>query len=250
MTISAHDELLLNAYLDGELAPLDAADFEERLAGDATLAAEVKARRGLRATLRSTLADDVPSGDLRRRILAGVAPPSAVKTRPWRSLAASFLLGAMLAGTATLGVMHDRGGEDVAGEVVSAHIRALMAPQPIDVPSSDRHTVKPWFAGKLAFAPKVVDLAAQGFPLTGGRIDVVGLEPVASLAYRNGKHLISVTEMPNAKGLAAPVATHVERGYLALSWSDGEVIYWAVSDAAPDELHGFVHLFQTAAAQP
>jgi anti-sigma factor RsiW len=247
MSISEQDELLLNAYLDGELGPLDAGRFEERLAGDAALAAEVETRRCLREALRSTLADDVPSADLRRRVIAQTTPPSQWKTTPWRSLAASFLLGAVLAGTATLGVMHDSAREDIAGEVVSAHIRALMAPQPIDVPSSDRHTIKPWFAGKLAFAPKVVDLSAQGFPLAGARIDVVGLEPVASLAYSNGKHLISVMEMPNARGLAAPVETHVERGYLALTWSDGAVTYWAVSDAAAEEMRTFVSQFQAAA---
>jgi anti-sigma factor RsiW len=244
---SEQDELFLNAYLDGELAPIEAARFEQRLAGDVALAAEIETRRVLREALRSDLADDVPSADLRRRIMAQVSPRSEPITRAWRSLAASFLIGAVLAGTATLSVVHDRAREDVAIQIVSAHIRALMAPQPIDVPSLDRHTVKPWFAGKLAFTPKVVDLSAQGFPLAGARIDVVGLEPVASLAYRHGKHLISVMEMPNARGLAAPVETHVERGYLALTWSDGEVTYWAVSDAAAEELRTFVSLFQAAA---
>jgi anti-sigma factor RsiW len=121
-----------------------------------------------------------------------------------------------------------------------------MAPQPTDVPSSDRHTVKPWFAGKLAFAPKVVDLAPQGFPLVGARIDVIGLEPIATLVYSNGKHLISVMEMPNGRGPAAPLQAHSERGYLALSWSDEDVAYWAVSDMAPEELRIFVGLLRAA----
>jgi anti-sigma factor RsiW len=247
VSLSEQDEILLNAYLDGELAPLDAARFEQRLAGDAALAAQVETRRGLREAMRSGLAEDVPSGDLRRRIMASFGAPAPGQSRPWRSLAASFLIGAFLAGATTVGVLHDQSREDVAGQVVSAHIRALMAPQPTDVPSSDRHTVKPWFAGKLAFAPKVVDLSTQGFPLTGARIDVVELEPVATLVYSNGKHLISVMEMPNAKALAAPPESHTERGYLALSWSDGEVTYWAVSDVAADELRTFVRLFQAAA---
>lgn len=248
MTLSGPDERLLNAYLDGELASLDVARFEERLAVDAALAAELEARRGLREALRSGLAEDVPSGDLRCRIMAEVSPPALGQNRSRRALAASFLIGAVLAGAASFGVMHDRNREDVAGQIVSAHIRALMAPQPTDVLSSDRHTVKPWFAGKLAFAPKVVELAAQGFPLAGARIDVVGLEPVASLVYSTGKHLISVMELPNAGARVVPVESHFERGYLALSWSDGEVTYWAVSDAGAEELGSFVRLFQAAAA--
>ena len=115
-------------------------------------------------------------------------------------MAASFLIGAVLAGVTTFGALNYRAGDDVAAEIVSAHIRALMAPQPIDVASSDHHTVKPWFNGKLAFAPTVVDLGAQDFPLVGGRIDVVKGAPVASLVYSHGKHLISLTEMSNTRG--------------------------------------------------
>jgi anti-sigma factor RsiW len=246
MTLSEQDELLLNAYLDGELGPIEAARFDQRLAEDPSLASEVAARRALREDLRAGLAEDVPSAALQRRVMAGVSMRSEPRSRSWRSLAASLMIGALLGGAVTFGVVNERAG-DVANEVVSAHIRALMAPQPIDVQSSDRHTVKPWFAGKLAFAPKVVDLSAQGFQLVGARIDVIGLEPAASLAYSNGKHFISVVEMPSAGPVATPVETHVERGYFALSWSDGPVTYWAVSDMAAGELKTFVSLFQAGA---
>jgi anti-sigma factor RsiW len=247
MSLSEQDELLLNAYLDGELAPMDAVSFEQRLAADPVLANEVEARRALREGLRSGLAEDMPPEALQRRIMARLNPPAQGKTRSWPSLAASLLIGALLGGAVSFGILTEQGRDDVAGEMVSAHIRALIAPQPIDVPSSDRHTVKPWFAGKLAFAPKVVDLSAQGFPLVGARIDVVGLEPIASLVYSNGKHLISVMEMPSATGVANPLEKHFERGYLAVSWSDGAVTYWAVSDMAGSELLTLVGLFQAAA---
>ena len=210
------------------------------------MAVQAEARLTLRDRLRSDLDEDLPSDDLRRRIMASVGGPPERKTRPWGSLAASFLAGAVLAGALSFGALNEQGRNDVASEIVSAHIRALMAPESIDVPSSDRHTVKPWFAGKLAFAPKVVDLATQGFPLVGARIDVIGLEPVASLVYSNGKHLISVMEMPSTRPLATPLEKHGEKGYVALSWSDGKVTYWAVSDAAADELKTFVSLFQAA----
>jgi anti-sigma factor RsiW len=248
MSVSDQDELLLNAYLDNELAPIEAARFEQRLAKEPRLAADVDARRALRISLRSGLAEDAPSDDLRRRIMAGVGgvPERKARPRPWSSLAASFLVGAMLGGSLIFAALNDQGREDVASQVVSAHIRALMAPQSFDVASSDRHTVKPWFAGKLAFAPNVVDLSTQDFPLVGARIDVIGLEPVASLVYANGKHLISVMEMPNARAAAMPLSQHVEQGYQALTWSDGKITYWAVSDAAPEELRTFVSLFQAA----
>jgi anti-sigma factor RsiW len=242
MTLSLQDELLLH----GELDPIEAARFEQRLVIDAALNAQVETLRALRRALRSDLAEDVPSPELRRRITSKLnLAPRAIRNS-WLALAASFLIGAVLAGVTSIGALNYRTGDDPAAEIVSAHIRALMAPHPIDVASSDHHTVKPWFNGKLAFAPTVVDLGAQGFPLVGGRIDVVKVAPVASLVYSHGKHLISLMEMPNTGGASAPLTSHSEHGYLALSWSEGGITYWAVSDAASDELENFAALFRTA----
>jgi anti-sigma factor RsiW len=243
---SYDDELLLNAYLDGELDAIEARAFEERLAGNPALTGEVEARRALRAALRADLAEDLPSSELRRRIMPEQRPAMMPQLRSWGALAASFLMGAILAGGLSLGLLEQQTGGDIAGQVVSAHIRSLMAPQATDVLSSDHHTVKPWFDGKIAFAPAVVDLGSKGFPLVGGRIDVVGLEPAASLVYSAGKHLISLTEMPNKQGIGAPTEARSEHGYLALSWSDGGISYWAVSDASAAELRSFVDFFRDA----
>jgi anti-sigma factor RsiW len=248
MSLSKEDELLANAYLDGELPPLEVARFEQRLSSEPALAAEIESYRLLRAALRSDLDDDLPSPGLRNRIESQLKLGGSSQGRPWGSLAASFLAGAVLAGALTFAALNHPSGDDLASEVVSAHIRALMAPAPADVASSDHHTVKPWFNGKLAFAPVVPDLGAQGYPLLGGRIDVIGLEPAASLIYSRGKHLISVTEMPASKAQPAAETSRSEHGYLALSWSDGGVTYFAVSDAAPEELETFVKLFKAAAA--
>jgi anti-sigma factor RsiW len=248
MSLSEQDEFLLNAYLDGQLAPIEATRFEQRLAGDPGLTAEFEAYRALRAAVRSDLSDDVPSTDLRRRIVARLNLTPQAGGRMWRDLAASFLLGAVLAGATSFAVFHDNSSADVARQIVSAHIRGLMAAQSTDVASSDHHTVKPWFNGKLAFAPTIADLGPQGFPLVGARIDVIGLEPVATLVYSRGKHLISLTEMPSTRATAAPIGQHVEHGYLALSWSEGKINYWAVSDAAADELQSFVRQFRAASA--
>lgn len=248
MTLSKEDELLVNAYLDGELGPLEANRFEQRLLSEPALVAEIESYRLLRTALRSDLDEDVPSSDLRNRIRSRLNLSGPGRSRPWGALAASFLAGAVLAGTLTFGALHHQTGGEVASEVVSAHIRALMAPAPTDVASSDHHTVKPWFNGKLAFAPVVPDLGSQGYPLLGGRIDVIGLEPAASLIYSRGKHIISVTEMPT-NGASPPAETsYSERGYMALSWSSGGVSYFAVSDAAAEELESFVKLFRGAAA--
>ena len=249
MTLSHDDELLLNAYLDGELNPLEARSFEARLASEPALAGEIEAYRLLRSALRSDLSEDVPSPGLKRCIMSSPAlrPPRHIPA--WGSLAASFLAGAVLAGSITLGALHRQAGDEIASEVVSAHIRGLMAPMPTDVPSSDHHTIKPWFNGKLAFAPVVPDLGTEGFPLVGARVDVVGLEPAATLVYSRGKHLISLTEIPAGKEAAAPPRSYEERGFLARTWTQGGVTYFAVSDIAVEELEAFVKLFRAEVAR-
>ena len=125
-----------------------------------------------------------------------------------------------------------------------------MAPQPIDVASSDRHTVKPWFDGKLAFAPDVIDLTPQGFPLVGGRIDVIDLKPVPALVYRAGGHLISLTEVPGGALAGAAASMEDDQGFHTVAWNQGAVRNIAVSDAAPDEIAGFVAAFRAAAGGP
>src|SRR5262249_359267 len=107
---------------------------------------------------------------------------------------------------------------------------------------------KPWFNGKLAFAPVVPDLGSQGFPLVGARVDVLGLEPAATLVYSRGKHLISLTEIPASQASAMTTRSSEERGFLVRSWSEDGVTYFAVSDAAAEELDAFVKLFQAETA--
>jgi anti-sigma factor RsiW len=123
-------------------------------------------------------------------------------------------------------------------------MRALMAAQPIDVASSDRHTVKPWFNGRIPEAPRVVDLAAEGFPLVGGRIDVIGRAPVPTLVYRHRQHLISLSAVPDGQGLATPQGQIA--GYNVLSWIDNGIAYWAVSDLGASDLDKFAKAFRAA----
>ena len=123
------------------------------------------------------------------------------------------------------------------------HVAALASTTPVDVVSTDRHTVKPWFNGRIAASPRVVDLANDGFPLVGGRIDVIARTPVPSLVYSYQKHLITVTQMP---GRTASPPERTAEGYHVIAWSDGGVSYWAVSDVGLGELEKFVKLFRAA----
>jgi anti-sigma factor RsiW len=242
------DDLLLNAYLDGELDALRAREFEERLATEPELAKAHARMTALRMEIRKDLADDLPSDALRRRIEAQAHARPRRQFGYWQALAASLIVGAIIGVASTLAVMQWQGTTGIGTQVVAAHIRAMMAPQPIDVASSDRHTVKPWFDGKLAFAPEVIDLAPSGFPLVGGRIDVVGLEPVPALVYRAGKHLISLVEIPEDRGGVTSTVRGHERGFETARWGDARATYWAVTDASPDEMTAFVAAFRSAAA--
>jgi anti-sigma factor RsiW len=161
----------------------------------------------------------------------------------WSALAASVGLAVILSTAATWSVLAPGRAGLVEDEVVGSHIRALMGAQPFDIASSDRHTVKPWFNGRIVQSPRVVDLAAEGFPLVGGRIDVIARNPVPSLVYRYQKHLISVTA---TQGLGAPPRERAADGYHVIGWTDGGVSYWAVSDMGLGELEKFVQLFRNA----
>jgi anti-sigma factor RsiW len=120
----------------------------------------------------------------------------------------------------------------------------LLADHLTDVASSDSHTVKPWFAGRTELSPPGMDLAAQGFPLVGGRLDLIEGKPVPALVYRAGKHVINVFVLPARAGDHA--ATVTRRGYTLRHWTEGDLGYWAVSDAGPDEFAKFEHAFRAA----
>jgi anti-sigma factor RsiW len=161
-------------------------------------------------------------------------------------LAAASVLVAVMASSTTWLSMRPLQTE-TAEMVVADHLRALMAPQPTDVSSSDRHTVKPWFNGRVPQAPKVVDLTRDGYPLIGGRVDVIGRVPVPTLVYRHRQHLISLTAVP-ATGVKSP-ARRTIAGFNVLDWSDNGVRYWAVSDLGATDLDGFAKAFREAAPE-
>ncbi len=248
MTTSTTDpRLLVHAYVDGELDPANALELERQLANDPALAAERERIEALRRTIAERLPREAAPAGLARRIEAAVgarAAPARIAAHPsWRALAASVMVAAFLGSGATWLALSPAPAD--ADMVVANHVRALMAPRPVDVESSDGHTVKPWFSGRIPEAPRVVDLSNDGFALVGGRIDVIGRTPIPTLVYRVRQHLISVSAL--RAGRAAAMPEEQIAGYNLVSWTDNGVTYWAVSNVAAADLNAFVKAFRAAA---
>jgi anti-sigma factor RsiW len=259
-----NDELQMNAYCDGELDSASAIEFERRLAGEETLKAQYNWLLSLRRAVRSLPQYDVPAG-LQARIQSaldaerpGQAERSGHANRPvqagrprqrgwsFQALAAAAVFGAVVSSSVMLTLERDDRHEDVAREVVAGHIRGLLAPQPFDVASSDHHTVKPWFTSHLPESPQVPDLAAQGFVLVGGRVDVVGHDPVATIVYKHAKHTVSLTTLPPGQS----VSDQTIAGYNVRSWSNAEFTYIAVSDIPSEDLASFERAFSEGSPTP
>jgi anti-sigma factor RsiW len=181
---------------------------------------------------------------LRERVSAGVAAAADGERTPrWSAglfLAASFATVALLAWNMALWTMAPASDDAIARDVVAAHVRSLMAPGRLaDVVSSDRHAVKPWFAGKLDFAPPVRDLSSSGFPLTGGRLDYIDGRPVAALTYARRLHTVNLFVWPSPGVADTAPLTSTRSGYTVTRWTRGEMRHWAVSDASREELEAF-----------
>jgi len=255
-----NDELQLTAYCDGELDPVAAAEFERRLAADQALKARYARVMALRQAVRALPLADVPS-DLQARIQARLNVETlkaetaqrphnvtVLRRRNWsfQALAASAVFGAVISGSVLKTIDHFGERDTVASEVVAGHIRGLLAPQPFDIASSDRHTVKPWFTSRLPESPQVPDLAAQGFALLGGRVDVIDNRPVATIVYKHAAHTVSLTTLK--AGQAVPDQTIA--GYNVRSWSDANFTYVAVSDLPSADLAAFEREFTAATPAP
>jgi anti-sigma factor RsiW len=252
--------LLLHAALDGELDAAGVIEIERLLAADPELAAEYARLKALREAIRAKAQRERAPDSLRLRMMelaeTKQAPRREAKTARWRDPPSWKNFAAAMAATVvvTLGLQHliEAGNAPDAAlqAIVSAHMRSQISGQPVDVVSTDRHTVKPWLAGKLPVAADVVDLAEAGFPLAGGRIDIVAGAGVPTLVYRRRDHLISVTELRADKGDDAAIPRHLAvEGYPIVRWSDNERAYVAVSDLSPTELDAFVAAFRQAVAK-
>jgi anti-sigma factor RsiW len=244
------DALLpVHAYLDGELDTMNALAVEERMSTDPAFAAECERIDALQRLIHGHLQREAPPPGLRRRIETTVGAQNlrarfAHTQFSWRALAASIAVTAFIASSSTSMLLSPSRSNLVRDSIVDAHLRALMASQPIDVASSDQHTVKPWFNGRIPQSPRVVDLAKKEFPLVGGRIDVIAENPVPSLVYAHRKHLISLTAVPDSGHANSQPVLSVVNGYNVYRWTEDEISYWAVSDVASADLDKFAELFR------
>ena len=254
------DELQLTAYCDGELDAAAAAEFERRMAADDGLRARYTRLMSLRQAMRALPQADMPS-DLQARIqaklraeqasaerAANVSNVTVLRRRSWsfQALAASALIGAVISGSVLKTIDRFGQGDTVASEVVAGHIRGLLAPQPFDVASSDRHTVKPWFTSRLPESPQVPDLTDKGFALLGGRVDVIENRPVATIVYKHAAHTVSLTTLK--PGQTVPEQSIA--GYNVRSWSDVNFTYVAVCDLPSADLAVFEREFTAAVPAP
>lgn len=248
-----HPQLQLQAYLDAELDANQSLEMEAHLAGCPDCRQELANQRVLRRALAAPDLYYRADPALRRRIrdklkaAAHAETPLSSRWFPWSAaVAAAVVLFAVgiVVGLQLRGTQPGTNTQLLASEVVAANVRSLMANHLTDVLSSDQHTVKPWFDGKLDFSPPVKDLAAQGFPLVGGRLDYLGRRPVAALVYKRHLHDINVFVWPVAGPEALPAGSSSHDGYNVIHWTVGGMNFWAVSDLNPQELDEFVRLLQ------
>lgn len=235
--------VLVHAYLDGELDVRDSMDVERAIAANGELAAEVNCVRALKRALQTLPQERVPP-DLAGRIESRVGARRWARPT-WTALAASVVisLGAASALTFTaLRTADDR----IYARSVDSHLRSLMAPRPVDLASTERHVVKPWFNGKSVQAPKVPDLSAQGFPLEGARIDVIDGSPVPAVVYKRRLHTISVWVANDGQASRLTRETGSVSGTNIVVWPTGGMTYWAASDLNSAELSAFAKAFAAA----
>lgn len=240
-------EILLHALIDGELDAGHAREVENHIKDCPRCAAELAAYREMgKAVAGADLRFAAPLG-LRRRIEASL-PQSQMPSR--RSLLRGFAMGSAASAIAATGlvavILRNDDAQRIGSEVVSAHLRSLQAGHLTDVLSTDQHTVKPWFNGKLDVSPPVVDLTAQGFTLIGGRLDYVDARAIAAVVYRRRAHVINLFVAQTASTERQPARIETIRGFNIRHWSEGGLNYWAVSDLARDELAEFGEKFESA----
>jgi anti-sigma factor (TIGR02949 family) len=239
----------LDAYIDGELAEAERVLVRDHLLDCPECGPEATAIERLRDGIRRAAPVYRAPEALRSRIrfaLAGEATSMrAARSAPgWLAYAASILLAVALGSGGTLLITGERQEDAVANELIDSHLRSLLGSHLTDVASSDQHTVKPWFAGRSELSPPAVDLAGEGFPLVGGRLDLIAGKPVPALVYRRREHVINVFVLPASRGDLAKTLTR--RGYSLRHWDEGDLGFWAVSDAAAPELAEFEHVFRQA----
>jgi anti-sigma factor RsiW len=240
-------EVLLDAYQDRELEPAVSTSVRDHVDTCAACHRRLANVESIGRMIRRAPYYQAPDA-LRARLTHARRPSTAAShLLAW---AAAVVMVASLTGSILFVRSSARAArtldpvDAVAQEVVSSHVRALMGEHLFDVRSTDQHTVKPWFLGKLDFSPPVNDLAQDEFPLTGGRLDYVAGRPVAALVYMRGQHTINLFVWPEASDAIRSSDARAIRGFHVRHWMYGGMSYWAVSDVNNADLDQFVHALQ------
>jgi anti-sigma factor RsiW len=246
--VDCHEvEGLLSAYLDGELESAVSASVRDHADTCAGCRQRLANLESIGRMVRRAPYYQTPDG-LRARLTHSRTRSTA--TSQLLAWAAAVVMVASLTGSILFVRSSARAArtvdpvDAVAQEVVNSHVRAMMGEHLFDVRSTDQHTVKPWFLGKLDFSPPVTDLAQAGFPLTGGRLDYVAGRPVAALVYARGQHTINVFVWSEASDVVRSPDARAIRGFHVRHWTHGGMSYWAVSDVNDADLDQFVHALQ------
>ena len=243
----------LHGYLDGELDATRAAEFERHMESCRECSAALSTAESLRSSLQHSGLYERATESLRQKVRADLKKasvaevPHRVSPVVWQWLAAAAAI-LLLAGTAWLALpsyfsRNAAQGEVTSAELIDAHIRSLQPGHLTDVTSTDQHTVKPWFDGKLDFVPPVKDYADEGFPLLGGRLDVLTGRSVAVLVYGRRKHIINVFAFPTKEPDLPLHPSSVHQGYQWVHWRHQGMEYCAVSDVAAPDLRELAQLF-------
>jgi mycothiol system anti-sigma-R factor len=267
---------LMDGYLDGELDPVtsqkiehhlrDCRKCEEAFEAHSALAhaisrgtryykAPIALRQRVQSSLRETIGARAARGAAQENQLVVPRPRaerrSIVSDLPWNwlALAAAIVFGAIIVSGLFPRLRAPNADQFLATQLIASHVRSLMADHLTDVASSDQHTVKPWLDTKLDFAPAVVDLAGEGFPLIGGRLDYLDNKTVAALVYQRRKHFINLFVWPAESGTTETTKTMTRQGYQLLHWVDSDFNYWAVSDVSDNDLQTFKQAFEKQTAR-
>jgi anti-sigma factor RsiW len=262
---------LMDGYLDGELDPITSQTIEEHLRdcrkceqaykthgsliraiGNAT--PYFKAPAALRERIQSSLREEIAKRPTHLVARDARLPFPRKQPEPrtilfgtpwnWLALAAAILFAAIIGWNLVPRLQRPGPDQFLATQLIASHVRSLMANHLTDVASSDQHTVKPWLDAKLDFAPAVVDLSSEGFPLIGGRLDYVDNRQVAALIYQRRKHFINLFVWPAASDAPKTTKALTRQGYQLLHWVNADFNYWVISDVNEKELQEFKQLFE------
>jgi anti-sigma factor RsiW len=251
-------EILIHALIDNELDASHAREVEAHIATCPRCTAELAAYRQMREAMSKADLRYTAPESLRQRIDAALPKPvpapvsNVTPLASRRSVLRGFAMGSALSALAATGlfaiVLRGDDQQLIESEIVSAHLRSLQPGHLIDVVSSDQHTVKPWFNGKLDVSPPVIDLTAQGFTLIGGRLDYVDARAIGAVVYKRRAHIINLFVAQTANATRKPARMETIQGFNIRRWSDRGLNYWAVSDIGADELNEFGEKFEAATA--